>query len=430
LKSAVMQAIVVLEHKCLQVGAPVEPLIHGIIFMARRIEKIESWDELKQLFKEVVRQLLEKIDLHLTEEEFAHRVRSYISADFHKDLTLGNLAEAMRMQPVHLSRIFVRQMGLNFRDYLAQVRIREAKKLLANKGFSVAEVAVQVGYRDVAYFIRVFRRLVGITPGQFSRQQDSLTFNGNSKSFNHDNVPLGPRMPGEVNQTGQEGGNCGQIYPWRAEKNLRTALLSGDIEYTRRATKDFFLELINWVQEINGVKSGVIKLLVVLARKCQQNGVPVEDFLSGTLELCRKADRTQTYAQIRDFLEDGVRYLERRVIWHKNETCYAVEVLKEYIQSNYSQSLKLEELARLVHFSPGYLVRIFSRVTGSTPYEYLILTRIEKARELLLNTNLSLGEIAEIIGFQDTGHFITTFKKRTGLTPQKYISCPNKEFRE
>lgn len=419
LKSSVMQAVVVLYHKALQVGISVERSISRITFMARHIEKIETREEIRQFFRDVVSQILEKTSQHLAEEEFSYRVKSYIQAHFHKDVTLGDLAEAMRLDPAHLSRMFVRKIGLDFRDYLAQTRVQEARKLLSTTGLSVADVAIMVGYRDVAYFIRVFKRLVGITPGEFARRGNRPVSSRADSS-----AALGPAgaevcTEAEIDQVSQEN-RAENAYPWIAEKNLSTAILSGDLQETRLATESFFAISIDQVKDIHTLKSYVIKLMVISTRKCLQNGVPVEDFLVGTLERCRRLDHLESYAQIHGFLDETTRTLCQRVVLQKNETIRAVEALKSYIQHNYSQPIKLEELAGMVHYSPCYLVRVFSRLTGYTPHEYLINTRIEAARELILRRKLTLEQVADSVGYQDTSHFVITFKKKFGQTPREY----------
>ena len=416
LKSGVMQAIIILYHKSFQVGVPVEHLISRLVFVARRIELIETWEGLKRLFRDVIKQILEK-NRFPAEESLSCRVSNYIQAHFHRDVTLSELAEAVRLEPMQLRKIFVREMGLDFSDYLAQTRIQEAKELLY-VGFSVSDIAEQVGYKDASYFIRVFKRLVGTTPGQFARQEARASSTRSSAQAVSQDAQEG-RSKEEICPSGQ-GSPARGIYPWPAERNLRTAILSGNFQETEKAADNFLAASLNQVGEVNALKSYVIKAVVGLSRKCLQRGVPVEDYLVGTLDLCRQVDSLQTYSQIRDFLKHAVQELCRHVVLNKDETIRAVEILKGYMQENYSQPIKLEELAEMVNYSPYYLVRVFNRLTGSTPYEYLINTRMEVARELISRTNLPLKAIANLVGYQDISHFVNTFKKKTGETPKKY----------
>ena len=78
----------------------------------------------------------------------------------------------------------------------------------------------------------------------------------------------------------------------------------------------------------------------------------------------------------------------------------------------------MQELGRRVYISPQYLSRLFNRFLGCSAYEYLTIYRINKAKEyLLMNPRLEVQDIAHKVGFTDASHFISIFKKITGITP-------------
>ena len=96
---------------------------------------------------------------------------------------------------------------------------------------------------------------------------------------------------------------------------------------------------------------------------------------------------------------------------------------KEYISSNYfNPEITLNSLASFVNISPSHFSTIFSQETGQTFIEYLTLTRIKKAMELLKTSNKKSSEIAYAIGYNDPHYFSYLFKKVTGLTPKEYRS--------
>ncbi|MDR7000736.1 AraC family transcriptional regulator of adaptative response / methylphosphotriester-DNA alkyltransferase methyltransferase [Neobacillus niacini] len=92
----------------------------------------------------------------------------------------------------------------------------------------------------------------------------------------------------------------------------------------------------------------------------------------------------------------------------------------QYIEQNYIEKLTLETLAEACHGSPYHLHRTFKRITGVTPVEYIQLTRINKAKELLIKTNITIVDIALSVGMSNTPYFITLFKKKSGFTPAQY----------
>jgi AraC-like DNA-binding protein len=97
------------------------------------------------------------------------RARSLLHDRFAEALTLEDLSAAAGLDKFHLSRAFRDQVGLPPHAYLTQLRIAEAKKLLA-AGVPAAEVASRVGLYDQSQLHRHFRRIVGTTPGRYARQ--------------------------------------------------------------------------------------------------------------------------------------------------------------------------------------------------------------------------------------------------------------------
>jgi AraC family transcriptional regulator len=91
-----------------------------------------------------------------------------------------------------------------------------------------------------------------------------------------------------------------------------------------------------------------------------------------------------------------------------------------YIESHFNLEINLKELAHYVNLTPFHFSRVFKKYTGYSPYEYVINFRINNAKRLLQNTNLSIKEISISAGFNSDTHFITTFKKHTSLTPKQF----------
>ncbi|MDE6736746.1 MAG: AraC family transcriptional regulator, partial [Treponemataceae bacterium] len=90
-----------------------------------------------------------------------------------------------------------------------------------------------------------------------------------------------------------------------------------------------------------------------------------------------------------------------------------------YLNKNYSQQIVRWKLADTVHVSEDYLTRIFHKELGLSLWEYLNRYRIYLAERLLLETNDTVYEIAERIGFQDKAYFCRVFKKIYGISPGK-----------
>ena len=93
---------------------------------------------------------------------------------------------------------------------------------------------------------------------------------------------------------------------------------------------------------------------------------------------------------------------------------------KEYIQEHQTENLRLSHVARAVNTSTFYFCKTFKKVTGINFTDYLSRVRIEKSKNLLLNPNLRVSEIAFEVGFQSLTHFNRVFKKILGQSPTEY----------
>lgn len=93
---------------------------------------------------------------------------------------------------------------------------------------------------------------------------------------------------------------------------------------------------------------------------------------------------------------------------------------KEYMKQHLEKSVSIEEIAEYVSMSASYFTKAFREATGFSPYEYLLRLRLEKAKELLLQTELPVGEVAYRSGFHSDSNFIYFFKKETGISPLKF----------
>jgi AraC-like DNA-binding protein len=93
---------------------------------------------------------------------------------------------------------------------------------------------------------------------------------------------------------------------------------------------------------------------------------------------------------------------------------------KQYIEEHHAEDISLGQVAAAVHTSIFYFCKLFKQATGINYTEFVSRLRVEKAKNLLLNPNLHVSEIAYEVGFQSLTHFNRVFKKIVGQSPTDY----------
>ena len=101
-----------------------------------------------------------------------------------------------------------------------------------------------------------------------------------------------------------------------------------------------------------------------------------------------------------------------------------VLLAKQYIHSHYRDVLSLNIIAEKVHLSPRYLSALFMEEEGLGLNRYIKKIRMNKARELLLDTNMKVSEICEKVGYTNLSYFCKSFQDEFGVTPDKFRSLP------
>ncbi len=105
-------------------------------------------------------------------------MRSHVESSYSRNLTVGSMCAAFRISPSYLSRLFRKQAGRSFNEYLRQCRIEAAQRLIRESpSMPLKNVSRCVGFKDPFYFSRVFRTVTGGSPSEFARRQATLRDN-------------------------------------------------------------------------------------------------------------------------------------------------------------------------------------------------------------------------------------------------------------
>jgi AraC-like DNA-binding protein len=106
---------------------------------------------------------------------------------------------------------------------------------------------------------------------------------------------------------------------------------------------------------------------------------------------------------------------------------YKLRRTTTYIQQHLEHELSLVDLAAVAQTSPAHFARLFKHATGKTPHQYVLSCRIDRAKQLLMETLVPLSEVGYQVGCTDQSHFTALFRKHVGMTPKAYRDATHRE---
>lgn len=131
--------------------------------------KAETFKDFCRSFVTVAERMY--VNVESDDSDIITKVKSYVEKYYMNDISIGQIAEDFEITPNYLSTIFHQKAGCKFVDYLTEVRIANAKRLLIqNKTASVKDIAVMVGYNSSRYFATLFQKVVGIKPSIYRKE--------------------------------------------------------------------------------------------------------------------------------------------------------------------------------------------------------------------------------------------------------------------
>lgn len=158
-------------------------------------------------------------------------------------------------------------------------------------------------------------------------------------------------------------------------------------------------------------------IFVVLLRKYGYEGYYQYDkntFLY-SIDQCSSISDIFTY-----FNEYFQQWIDEIIKHKKEEKIKPIRIAKQYINENYMHSITLEDISAVVGFNSSYFSTLFKKESGKNFLEYISEVRMEKAKELLKETDLNIAVICEKVGYSDLKYFTKNFKKNAGISPNQY----------
>lgn len=210
-------------------------------------------------------------------------------------------------------------------------------------------------------------------------------------------------------------------YPIDLEKALFKKLSEGDIEGVISASQRFF----DWMQEsyaeeLMNIRLKVLEFVLMAEHIAYENGGMTYKFTSRSEYLTDVMNMSALY-ELKEWFVTKVAEAAQNLINKRDEKSNSlIEDAIEYIKDNYNKNISLDDVSRIVNISPYYFSKLFKEEIGEGFIEYLTGIRINKAKDLLDNSQMSMKEICSEIGYSDPNYFSRIFKKNVGVSPTEY----------
>ncbi|MDQ0116030.1 response regulator transcription factor [Paenibacillus harenae] len=141
-------------------------LVQAVELALKREENIHRVERMERL---VDPKLMETVRQGKPYGAQVHEAIQFLDNHLHEPVSMRDIADHLHMNASYFSVLFKEQTGLTFSEYLTRRRVQRAKELLSGTRQTIAEISDQVGYQTAKYFVKVFRSIEGMSPGQYRK---------------------------------------------------------------------------------------------------------------------------------------------------------------------------------------------------------------------------------------------------------------------
>ncbi len=217
--------------------------------------------------------------------------------------------------------------------------------------------------------------------------------------------------------------------PYNPELEFYSVIKSGNLEKTKELLQGITFcakEGLGTLSEnkLQNYKYHFCITIALIARYCIEGGLDISTSYDVSDFYIMKADKATSPEEINAIHHNAcLDYAKRMKNLRKAKiTSRPVARCIDYINDHLHVKITLTELAEYVNLNPSYLSRLFKGETGLSVSEYILRTKIETAKNMLIYSEYTPAEIATILAFSDQSYFTEVFHRHTGLTPKKYRS--------
>ena len=215
-------------------------------------------------------------------------------------------------------------------------------------------------------------------------------------------------------------GTAPDIYPETTEKKIIEYINLNSPDKLKRSIEHFFNEISK--MSLQSAVAYSNQLAISIVKSFEKNSMVIGVYDESLYRILEEISKLDTLDLISLELERfSLKIADALNENSKDKNVKLIEDIQQYVKINYQDpNLFLEAISNYAHLSPGYLGKLFKRITNLTFNDYLNKIRLEKAVTLLLQSELPASEICKKVGIYNYTYFFTLFKKKFGMTPTQF----------
>lgn len=159
-----------LSRYCIRGGMEHEKAYNISDLYINKVDKCKDLKEISELHKKMVREYTKRMSEIRNKKVYSkHIVMSlnYIYDHLHERITLESIAEEIGISDGYLSRLFKEEMGMSVSEYISRKKIETARNMMEYSNYSIAEISNILAFPSQSYFVKVFKKYEGVTPGKY-----------------------------------------------------------------------------------------------------------------------------------------------------------------------------------------------------------------------------------------------------------------------
>lgn len=178
IKARVNELLVLLSRASIDGGADIEQIFWTNNSVLDELKGIQDLNQLNRWLSMVMHRYISYVFdfTNIKHVDVIHKATEYIKCHYASKLTLDEVAKHVYLSKSYLSRIFKEELHCNFAEYVNKMRVEKSKILLMDHSISLIELAAMVGFEDQSYFTKVFKKIVGVSPGKYREGRGNVNY--------------------------------------------------------------------------------------------------------------------------------------------------------------------------------------------------------------------------------------------------------------